>query len=602
MELQMAPLNLAELVHTMEMQFNHVAAAKKLTFSTHLAPNLPPTIHTDQQRVEQILKNLLANACKFTDTGTVTLTLYQPDLPIATATGQLQPNQTIALAVTDTGIGITPEQQTIIFEGFQQADGSTSRKYGGTGLGLTISRELALRLGGHISLESLPGQGSTFTLYLPHNSQTTEPPIAPPAPISRRQPTRPLTPVPPASPARSDDRYQLDNIHKRLLIIEDDAHFAKIVYDYAHKRGFHSLIAPDGESGLKLVSEYHPQAIILDLKLPGISGWEVLDRLKGNPDTRHIPIHIISINDEDQNAFKMGAVGFVSKPVSLEDLEQVFQKIERLSDQSIKTILLIEDDEKLRHSVKKLLGGDDIQVVEAGTGAAAINHLRNQSFDCLILDLTLPDMSGFELLDQLNKDQTLHRCPVIVYTGKTLTEEENLALMQYADSVIIKGVKSSERLLDETALFLHRVVADMPSDKQKTIKQLHEQDTTLTGKHILTVDDDMRNAFALSKLLGDKGLRVTLARNGQQALDMLDTLPDIELVLMDIMMPGMDGYETIRRIRSQPRFKDLPILALTAKAMKGDAEKCMAAGANDYLSKPLDVSRLFSMLRVWLYR
>ena len=609
MEFHIAPVRLTDMVQAMQAQFNHVAAAKNITLSTHIAPDLPPTIHTDQQRVEQILKNLLANACKFTDSGAVILALFRPDGPVTTATGKLQPDQAIAISVTDTGIGITPEQQQIIFEGFHQADGSTSRKYGGTGLGLTISRELAIRLGGHIGLESTPGRGSCFTLYLPLVGQAIEPTTVPSLPpISEqprpKQPTGPLvlpSAVPP-SQTLPDDRYQLDDRHKRLLIIEDDDRFAKIVYDYAHKRGLHCLIANDGETGLQLVANRQPDAIILDLKLPGISGWEVLDRLKSNPDTRHIPVHIISINDEDQNAYKMGAMGFISKPVSIEDLEQVFQKIDRLNAQAIKTVLVIEDDENLRHSVKKLLSGDDVQVVEASTGAAALELFRTQPFDCLILDLTLPDMTGFDLLDKLNESDDLRRCPVIVYTGKALTEEENLALMQYADSVIVKGVKSPERLLDETALFLHRVVADMPSEKQKAIKQLHEQDTTLTGKHILAVDDDMRNAFALSKLLSDKGLRVTLARSGQQALDVLENTPDIALVLMDIMMPGMDGYEAIRRIRSQPRFRNLPILALTAKAMKGDAEKCIAAGANDYLAKPLDVSRLFSMLRVWLYR
>lgn len=612
MEFHIAPTLLTDMVKAMQVQFNHVAAAKSLTFATHITPDLPATIQTDQQRVEQILKNLLANAFKFTETGSVTLAIHRPTSPINTTTGKLAPDQAVAISVSDTGIGISPEQQQIVFEGFQQADGSTSRKYGGTGLGLTISRELAIRLGGHIGLESTPGKGSTFILYLPLISQPvveSTTPITVPSPVPGeapryKQPTGPLVmpSAPPPSQTLPDDRHQLDDRHKRLLIIEDDDRFAKIVYDYAHKRGLHCLIAPDGETGLQLVASRQPDAIILDLKLPGISGWEVLDRLKNNPDTRHIPVHIISIDDEDQNVYKMGAMGFISKPVSMEDLEQVFQKLERVSSQEIKTILLIEDDENLRHSVKKLLGGEDVQVVEANTGAAALQFLRTQLFDCMILDLTLPDMTGFDLLDKMNESDDLRRCPVIVYTGKALTEDENLALMQYADSVIVKGVKSPERLLDETALFLHRVVADLSSEKQKTIKQLHEQDTTLAGKHILAVDDDMRNAFALSKLLSDKGLKVTLARSGQQALDTLENTPDISLVLMDIMMPGMDGYEAIRRIRLQPRFRNLPILALTAKAMKGDAEKCIAAGANDYLAKPLDVSRLFSMLRVWLYR
>lgn len=601
MEFNVTPVGLAALVQGMRLQFNHIAAAKNLTFTTHLAPHLPDAIQADQQRVEQIIKNLLSNAFKFTETGTVTLSLARPHQPVKTPTGLLQPENLLAITVTDTGIGMTPEQQAIVFEGFRQADGSTSRKYGGTGLGLTISRELAIRMGGHIHLESELGKGSQFTLYLPMQGQPMLPAAAPPppAPAILKPATRTNGDAAAVQPTPSIPPH--DN-RKRLLIIEDDPQFAQIVRDYAQKRDFHCVIAPDGETGLQAIPRYQPHAVILDLKLPGITGWEVLEQLKHNPDTRHIPVHIISALAEDSHAYQMGAIGFVSKPVTRQDLEQVFQKLEQLNARAIKRLLVIEDDENLRHSVKKLLGGADVEIVEASSGQAALNHLRTQPFDGMILDLTLPDMTGYELLDQIHHDPSLNRCPIIVYTGKTLTEEENMALIPYTDSIIIKGVKSPERLLDETALFLHRVVADMPRDKQQAIKSLQEADKTLAGKEILVVDDDVRNAFALSKLLGDKGLKVTLARSGQQALELLEELAAIDLVLMDIMMPGMDGYETIRRIRSQPRWRDLPIVALTAKAMKGDAEKCLAAGANDYLSKPLDTSRLFSMLRVWLYR
>jgi CheY-like chemotaxis protein len=396
-----------------------------------------------------------------------------------------------------------------------------------------------------------------------------------------------------------DDREDLQPGDKLLLVIEDDLKFAKIVYDYAHKKCFKCLVASDGETGLKLAKTFKADAITLDLNLPGMSGWEVLDMLKHNPDTRHIPVHIMSVADEDLDAYKKGAIGFLTKPLSSEDLDKGFQHIEDMLARKIKTLLLVEDDEHLRKSVKKLLEGSDVAISEAGLGQVALEQLATRHFDCMILDLTLPDMSGFELLNRLDGDEALPKCPVIVYTGKALTEEENRELLKYADSVIVKGVKSPERLLDETALFLHRVIAEMPEEKQRTIKRLMGGEATLEGKEILIVDDDARNAFALSKLLADKGLKVHIAPNGQKALEWLDKTP-VHLVLMDIMLPGMDGYEVTRRIRAQSRFRHLPILALTAKAMKGDRDKCLAAGANDYLSKPIDADRLFSMLRVWL--
>ena len=374
-----------------------------------------------------------------------------------------------------------------------------------------------------------------------------------------------------------------------------------MVYNYAHKKGFKCLLAPDGETGLDLVKTTPPDAIVLDLNLPGMSGWEVLDALKHNADTRHIPVHIMSVADEDLDAYKRGAMGFLTKPTHQKDLDGAFQKIEEFIARKIKTLLLVEDDAALRKSVRKLLEGSDVAISEAGHGQAALDQLRAQHFDCMILDLTLPDMSGFELLNRLDADETLPKCPVIVYTGKALSEEENRELLKYADSVIVKGAKSPERLLDETALFLHRVIADMPEDKQRTIKRMLDGEAVLAGKEILIVDDDARNAFALSKLLADRGIKVHIAVNGQKALEMLDKMP-VDLVLMDIMLPGMDGYEITRRIRADERFRRLPILALTAKAMKGDREKCIAAGASDYLAKPVDAERLFSMLRVWLSR
>ncbi len=611
---------LTDLVATVHMQFDHVAEEKDVELRINLSDNLPGRINTDPQRLKQIVKNLLSNAFKFTKQGSVSLDVYRPDRKVDLSRSGLDPAEAIAISVADTGIGMTPEQLKVIFEAFQQADGSTSRQYGGTGLGLSISRELAANLGGQIDVTSQPGQGSTFTLYLPITKEgvveeEAEPSdqAAPPSKPTTSQhsvspPAQPDKPVVPKSPSPKDDRAELaapddrDESVKIVAIIEDDPKFAKVVHDYAHKKGFKCLIAGEGETGLELVQTYQPDAVILDLNLPDMSGWEVLTTLKNDPAMRHIPVHIMSVDDQDLNAFKKGAMGYLTKPISQEYLDNAFQKIEHFISQDIKSLLLVEDDVNSRMSVKKLLDGSDVQISEADNGRQALDLLRDQHFDCMILDLSLPDMSGFEVLNTINDDDTIAKCPVIIYTGRDLTAEENMELMQYADRVIVKGVKSPERLLDETALFLHRVVADMPKEKQQTIKQLYNEDEMLKDKKVLVVDDDMRNSFALSKLLSDKGIIVQIAKDGQRALDMLDEGLEVDLILMDIMMPVLDGYETIKRIRAQRQFSGLPILALTAKAMKGDREKCLEAGANDYLSKPIDVDRLFSMLRVWLYQ
>lgn len=593
MDFHFAPMSFDSLTQNMRTLFEHVAQERNLEFKTVVAQGLPDSIVTDQQRLEQVVKNLLSNAFKFTEAGAVQLLVEAADADM------------VAIRVSDSGIGMSPEQQKRVFEAFQQADGSTSRKYGGTGLGLTISREMISRLGGKIGLESEPGKGSTFTIYLPAHPQSPaeaaadqpqdeEPTFQPPASHAVTHPRTKL--IPP------DDRDKIRKEDKVLLVIEDDATFARVLLDYAHRKDFKVILAGDGESGLKLATIHIPDAILLDLKLPGMSGWDVLDTLKGDANLRHIPVHILSAANQTMDAYKRGALGFLSKPVDQTQLDTVFSTITEFLLRGIKSLLIVEDDTALRHSVGQLLGGSDVQISEAASGTAALALLREGRFDCMILDLTLPDMTGFELLNKINQDPTVSKCPVIVYTGQALTEEENTELLKYASSVIIKGVKSPERLLDETALFLHRVVADMPTEKQKTIHLLHDRDAVFSGKHILIVDDNMRNAFALSNLLTDRNLRSTIARSGMKAIELLDTTTDIDLVLMDIMMPEMDGYEAIQRIRAQHKFKSLPILALTAKAMKGDLEKCIAAGANDYLSKPIDPDRLFSMLRVWLYR
>jgi CheY-like chemotaxis protein len=624
MEFHYGPVAPQQLLASMRAQFTALAEGKGLAFEASLAEDAPETFETDQQRVEQIIKNLLSNAFKFTQQGSVRLTISRPQPEVDLSRSGLAPDRTIAISVSDTGIGMTPEQQKVVFEAFQQADGSTSRQYGGTGLGLTISRELAAKLGGEIRLVSQQGQGSTFTLYLPLKQPDGQPSQSQPASTDFNSQPVALTPQPatvdhtpqpaaangrhqaqliaapaPAAASLPDDRADLAPGDRLLLVIEDDPAFARVAADYAHNKHFKCLLAPDGESGLQLARTYPVDAVLLDLNLPGISGWGVLDELKHNPNTRHIPVHIISAADQDLDAFKRGAIGFLTKPVSPDDLDSSFLKIEQFIDRKIKSLLLVEDDANLRASVRKLLEGNDIAICEAGLGQAALDQLASHHFDCMILDLSLPDMSGFDLLNRLDQADHMPKCPVIIYTGKALSEEENQELLKYADSVIVKGVKSPERLLDETALFLHRVIANLPEDKQKTIRQLHDKEALLAGKDILIVDDDARNAFALSRLLSGKGLKVYIAPTGDKALELLDRTP-IDLVLMDIMMPGMDGYETTRRIREQQRFRHLPVLALTAKAMQGDREKCLAAGANDYLSKPVNPDRLFSMLRVWL--
>ena len=602
MTFHFAAMELENFINNMRSVFDHVAQEKNLNFEISIAAGLPASIETDQQRVEQIVKNLLSNAFKFTSEGSVKINIEPAD-------------QMLAIRVSDSGIGMTPEQQKLVFEAFQQADGSTSRKYGGTGLGLTISREMSAKLGGWVDLQSEPGLGSTFSLLLPLLRQEGASDSAPRVdPVSNTliqagaesEPPRSQLPklkfVSKSKQFMDDDRNRIEKGDKVLLIIEDDQSFAKVVLDYGHKKDFKCVVAGDGESGLSLAKKYLPDAILLDLKLPGMSGWEVLNALKQDSALRHIPVHILSASEETLDAYKRGALGFLAKPVSQEGLDGVFQKIGEFLARNIRTLLIVEDDSGLRYSVRQLLGGSDVKISEAESGNTAMDLLRSQHYDCMILDLSLPDMTGFELLNRIHQDDSINKCPVIVYTGKALSEEENAELLKYANSVIIKGVKSPERLMDETALFLHRVVADMPEEKQDTIRRLHDHDAVFNDKHILVVDDDMRNAFALSRLLNDKGLKISLARSGAKAIEMLEGATDIDLVLMDIMMPEMDGYETMQRIRAQQRFKNLPILALTAKAMKGDLEKCIAAGANDYLSKPVDVERLFSMLRVWLYR
>lgn len=605
MAVNIEEMNLRGLSAYIEQHFSHIAQERSLFLKVEVADDAPEAIATDRQRVEQILKNLLSNAMKFTHEGGITVRIGRPASATALKNGR-DPRSMVALAVADTGIGIPADKQRLIFEAFQQADGTTSRKYGGTGLGLSITRELAKLLGGEIRLESETGKGSVFTLYLPERLTQASSPSPPPQKDQQaaQAAVAPAAPKPPQMTLNEirDDRHELEPTdHSLLLIIEDDAKFAKILFDMARERGFQGLIAGDGASGLQLADQYHPNAIILDIGLPDMDGWAVMEKLKANPETRPIPVHFISGQDASLEAMKMGAIGYVTKPVTLQNLDDVFHKIRDMLTHTEKALLIVEDNETMRTSLCELLSGSDVQITAVASGEEAYRLLQSASFDCMVLDLGLADISGFDLLEKIKRDTRLMALPIIVYTGKELTKDEELRLQKHAERIIIKGVKSPERLLDEVTLFLHRLQSNLPQQAQKKARMLHDKEGVFAGKIILVVDDDMRNVFALSSVLEGKGMDVLVAENGKEALEQLDEHPEADLVLMDIMMPEMNGYETMQRIRSQARFEKLPIIALTANAMKGDRQKAIDAGANDYLSKPIDIDKLLSLLRVWLY-
>jgi len=605
LEINVSEVHLKKFTDKITRYYEKMAEEKGISFSVTLREKIPETIRTDSQRLEQILKNLISNAIKFTHQGRVGLTIQRPNAGETFQRNDLSPEQSVAFSVFDTGIGIKKEKQTIIFEAFQQEDGTTSRKYGGTGLGLSISRELARCLKGEISLESEQGRGSTFTLVIPETIETLSPEISkgqhPPLPAAEPR-TEPL-----AGPSGDlnrikDDRKDLSVGEKSLLIIEDDSKFSEILRDLARERGFKVLVAEEGETGLQFADLYKPSAIILDIGLPGIDGWDVLSRLKEASATRHIPVHLISASDQSRNALKMGAIGYLTKPVSMEQISQVFGKIEQTIAQKVKRLLVVEDKEQQRESIVTLLAGQDIEIISASTGAEAYALLQEGSYQCLILDLALPDMPGAALLEKVKGDEKFSELPIIIYTGKVLSNEEKAQLESYSEKIILKDAHSPEMLLDETTLFLHRVEADLPDEKRRLLKLVHDKESILVGKSVLLVDDDMRNIFALTHILEDKGIKILVAKNGREALARLDERGDIDLVMMDIMMPEMDGYEAIRQIRKQGKYQKIPIIALTAKAMKGDRVKCIEAGASDYLAKPVDSKKLLSMLRVWLYK
>ncbi|KKO53036.1 response regulator [Paenibacillus sp. DMB20] len=611
MEINRESVPMKDIEAFVHQNFDAVASKKHIDLKVRIDEHVPPSLITDGHRVKQILRNLLSNAFKFTSRGSVEVSIAPAEPDKLPAFLDRKGNY-IGFSVKDTGIGIPADKTDLIFEAFQQVDGTTSRKYGGTGLGLSISRELSRLLGGGIHLETEEGEGSTFTLYLPRREESFSSGQEAAASMEASEaglilkngytaPSRQRTKEPEPAIRIEDDRDRIGPGDKVLLIVEDDAKFAKILLDMARGRGFKGLVALQGDIGLKMAQSYQPDAIILDIQLPVMDGWSVLGELKGSAVTRHIPVHVISVVDEVKQGLMMGAIAYLKKPSSREALEDAFSYIESYAEKSVKHLLIVEDDDIQRHSIIELIGHDDVSITAVSTGSEAIEELKKQHYDCMVLDLMLTDMTGFDLLDRIREDENLVDLPIIIYTGKELDTKEETRLRKYAESIIIKDVKSPERLLDETTLFLHRVEADLPEDKRKILQKLHNKEQLFEGKRIMLVDDDIRNVFALSSVLEGYSMEVTFAENGREALELLESDPNYDLILMDMMMPEMDGYEAMRRLRQMPRFEKVPIIALTAKAMKEDRAKCIEAGASDYMKKPIQTEQLLSLMRVWLY-
>ncbi len=579
--------------------FEPMARQKGLALQIEADALAPSQLVVDSQRLQQILKNLLANAVKFTEHGKVSLHVR--------AAGQGR----IRFEVCDSGIGIAREQLQVIFEAFRQADGSTRRRYGGTGLGLSISRDLAERMGGSIQVDSEPGRGSCFILELPlqgapasNAADIAAAPVASPVAaavpamqVPARAPVAPPTTV----PSVADDRGRRQHPGRLILAVEDDATFAEALVALAHELDFDCVVAGTAEEALALAGELRPNGILLDIGLPDVSGLSVLERLKRNPDTRHIPVHVVSATDRSQVARELGAIGFAIKPTTRERLVSAIEQLEQTSQRDVRRLLIVEDDSELRHNLELLLGRDQLQIVAVGTLAGALEQLSTVTFDCMVMDLSLPDGSGYDLLEHMAGNDDVGFPPVIVYTGRALGREEEQRLRRYSKSIIIKGARSPERLLDEVTLFLHSVEASLPTDQQRLLREARRRDTVLDGRTVLLAEDDVRNIFALSSVLEPLGVTLEIARNGQEAVDRLAER-EVDLVLMDIMMPEKDGLAAMREIRAQRHLQDLPIIALTAKAMPDDRERCLQAGANDYIAKPIDVDKLVSLCRVWCSR
>jgi signal transduction histidine kinase/DNA-binding response OmpR family regulator/CHASE3 domain sensor protein len=594
LDVRVEPISLARLTDELTRTFQPIANHKQLALTVRIEPGAPEVIDSDPTRLSQILKNLLSNALKFTERGGVSLAI--------TGAGD-----TVQLAVRDTGIGIPADQHELIFEAFRQADGATNRKFGGTGLGLAISRDLAHLLGGKLEVASAPGQGSTFTLSLP-----VRPELAHSAPHRRAARSAAQVPAMSRAPAIApsphaagpapfpDDRDRVQGAARSLLVIEDDAAFAQVVFDLAHELDFLCVVAVTADDGLALARRFVPTAIVLDLGLPDRSGLAVLDALKRDPETRHIPVHVCSASDHTRGALAMGAASYAVKPVDRERLAEAIRHMQSVLTRTVRRVLIVEDDPVARDATARLLAGDGVEIATAATAAAALDQLAAATFDCLVLDLELPDRSGLDLLTDMAHGEHAAFPPVIVYSGRALSQDEVRALEGLSHSIIIKGARSPERLLDEVTLFLHQVESRLPPDHRRMLREARSRDAALDGRRILVVEDDVRNVFALANLLEPRGAVVDIARNGREALDRLAARPDVDLVLMDIMMPEMDGLEATRRLRQDPRFARLPVIALTAKAMADDRERCLAAGANDYIAKPLDVDKLLSLVRVWI--
>ncbi|HEY0709610.1 MAG TPA: response regulator, partial [Polyangia bacterium] len=645
MSVDLGDVPFGELKDYVDRSFRQIANEKRVEFQIELASELPRFIRTDDMRLRQVLRNLLSNALKFTERGSVRLKIFVADRPDWSVENEILNNAgtVIGFSVVDTGIGIAKEKQKIVFEAFQQADGGTSRKYGGTGLGLAISREIATLLGGELHLASEPGVGSTFTLYLPVEYavrarptrslasaspgwSTTRPSLEPVASFGASAGAGGLSAdagggggngsddssgsfdgnsqvidLGSAGPL-SDDRYSLAAGDRVILIIEDDETFGRTLLGLVRDRNFRGVVAPTGAQGLELARNLKPDAITLDLRLPDMDGWVVLDQLKHDPHTRHIPVHVITALDDERRGLEQGALAFLQKTADLDALGEAIGRLQHFLERKVRRLLVVEDDDVQRKAIVELIGNGDVMTTPVASGEEALKILDSEPFDCVVLDLRLPGMSGFDLIQAIKERPSSRRIPIIVYTGKELTRDEETKLRQLAETIIVKDVRSPERLLDETALFLHRVEARLPQPKREMLRRIAESDPALAGKKVLLVDDDARNLFALTTVLEQHAMKVIYAENGQQALEKLASESGIHIVLMDIMMPEMDGYEATRRIRAQTRYADLPVIALTAKAMKGDRDKCIQAGASDYITKPVDPDQLVSLLRVWLYR
>ncbi|MBL6943717.1 MAG: response regulator [Bacteroidales bacterium] len=601
-----------------ESSFREIMIEKGLKLNIKINNNVPKSIISDVQRVYQVVKNLFSNAIKFTSAGEISMIISKPSKNVKFSNPELNVNNTVAISVSDSGIGIPEEKRKVIFEAFKQADGTTSRKYGGTGLGLNISRNFSKLLGGEMQLSSKEGKGSTFILFLPYELKLSK---------EEDDSTEDFTPIldnstneaiisnkqfdplfkeskPAIKQTTRNVTDDINNIYEQdrvVLIIEDDYNFASVLFNLAHDHNFKAIIALDGETGLHMADYHNPKAIILDIGLPGMDGYEVMKRLKQNYKTRHIPVHFITAADTNIKAFKMGAIGYLTKPVKKEQIDSVFEKIETIISKPIKKLIIVEDEKITRKSIINLMKSENIVITDVETGQEAYDKVSAEDFDCMILDLGLKDMTGFELLERFKKDQIGTNLPIVIYTGHELTHEQNDKLKKYSQSIILKGARSFERLLAETTLFLHQVESKLPEEKKKMLEKIHGKDNVLEDKTILVVDDDMRNVFAISSLLESYKVKVIVGRNGKDGINKLNESGEVDLILMDIMMPEMDGYEAMKSIRKIKKYEKLPIIALTAKAMKEDRDKCIAAGANEYLSKPVEKDKLLSLLRVWLY-